>query len=288
MHDVTSQFVDVAAWVDSNQADPVAYRRRQATHILLNAIAAIHPSYSLYLKGGLLLGLVHQSPRMTIDIDLTAGFSAQANIDDRIREALDGALQPAAARLGYVGARIQVERVQTRPRGIDIKKADFPALEIWVCYVSDPAGQQKTDRVRLDVSFNEPILQCVDIIDIGDGIELHTYSLVDVIAEKYRALLQQVVRRRARRQDVYDLDYLLRRYRHDTDTKKEILATMLDKCRSRGIEPDASSLDDTAIRHRAADEWGKIKLETGDLPEFAGCFETVQRFYKALPWDDLR
>ncbi len=100
MHDVPRQFVGVAAWVDSNQADPVAHRRRQAKHILLNAIAAIHPTYSLYLKGGLLLGLVHRSPRMTIDIDLTAGFSAPANVDDEVRKALDNALRSGSVMSG--------------------------------------------------------------------------------------------------------------------------------------------------------------------------------------------
>ena len=65
----TVPLVDVAAWVDSGSADPVRHQDRQATHILLNAIAAIHPSYTLYLKGGLLLSLVYDSPRMTTDID---------------------------------------------------------------------------------------------------------------------------------------------------------------------------------------------------------------------------
>ncbi len=138
------------------------------------------------------------------------------------------------------------------PRGIDIERAEFPALKIWVRYVSGPVHRQKTDHVRLDVTFSEPPLQRADIIDIGDGIELHTYSLIDVIAEKYRALLQQAIRRRARRQDVYDLDYLLRRYAFDTATREAILATMRDKCRSRDIEPAASSLDDPEVRDRAA------------------------------------
>lgn len=223
---------------------------------------------------------------MTIDIDLTAGFSARANVDDEIRRALDNQLQPAVVRLGYVGARIHVERVEAMPRGIAIDKANFPALKIWVRYVSGPGHRQKTDDVRLDVTFSEPPLQRADIIDIGDGIELHTYSLVDVVAEKYRALLQQAIRHRARRQDVFDLDYLLRRYAFDASTRRAILSTMRDKCQARDIEPVASSLDDPEVRGRAAADWEKIGLETGDLPEFVHCFETVLQFYRRLPWDD--
>ena len=285
MPDATSRFVDVAAWVDSNRADPVAHRRRQAQHIVLNAIAALHPSYSLYLKGGLLLGLVHQSPRMTIDIDLTAGFPAQAHIDETVHELLNKTLQPAAARLGYVGAQIKVDRVQIRPRNMDIEEADFPALRIPILYVSGPGGRRKQDQVRLDISFSEPALHRADVFNIGNGIELHTYSLIDVIAEKYRALLQQISRRRQRRQDVYDLDHLLARYAYDDTTRKEILTTMRDKCRSRDIEVGIHSLDDPEIRARAEGEWDKIALETGILPEFDQCFKAVQRFYRALPWD---
>lgn len=286
MSDVTTQFVDVAAWVDSDQTDPVTRRRRQAQHILLDAVAAIHPSHSLYLKGGLLLGLIHRSPRMTTDVDLTAGFPAQAHIDKTVHEVLNKALQPAANRLGYIGAQVEVKSVQTLPLGMDIEKADFPALKIWVRYVSGPAGRRKEDRVRLDVSFSEPALHRADVVDIGNGIELHTYSLVDLIAEKYRALLQLVDRPRPRRQDVYDLDHLLARYSYDIATRREILMTMRDKCRARRIEADVHSLDAPGIRARVEGEWGQIALETGALPEFDQCFKAVRRFYRALPWDE--
>jgi len=74
MHEIASRFVDVAAWVDSSGGDPVKRRQRQAVHVLLAAIARLRPSYALHLKGGLVPGLVYDSPRMTTDIDLTARF----------------------------------------------------------------------------------------------------------------------------------------------------------------------------------------------------------------------
>lgn len=61
---------------------------------------------------------------------------------------------------------------------------------------------------------------------------------------------------------------------------------MRDKCRSRDIEPAASSLDDPETRDRAEAEWDQIGLETGELPEFVGSFETVRQFYGELPWND--
>ena len=63
----------------------------------------------------------------------------------------------------------------------------------------------------IDLSFNEIIPRHVDILGIGNGIELRAYSPAEVIVENCRALLQQVHRTRGhgRRQDVYDVDFLL-------------------------------------------------------------------------------
>ena len=244
----TMPFVDVAAWVDSGSADPVRYQDRQAAHILLNAIAAIHPSHTLYLKGGLLLGLVYDSPRMTTDIDLTAGFRPQKGVDEEIKEALNQVLPQTIARLGYIGAKAFVNRVEIRPRKFadNINEARFPALRIIIHYVSSSKGKPRSRSVRIDISFNEPDLRHVDILDIGSGGELHTYSLTEVIAEKYRALIQQVKRKHVhyRRQDVYDLDFLQKTFEFDADDRMNILETFIEKCHARDIEPDIYSLDD--------------------------------------------
>ena len=93
-------FVDITAWVDSGRIDPVKHRLRQATHILLAAIASIRPPYALYLKRGLLLGLVYNSPRMTTDIDLTADFQPCEGIDIEIKKALNKTLPAIVAMLG--------------------------------------------------------------------------------------------------------------------------------------------------------------------------------------------
>lgn len=277
-------FVDVAAWVDSESADPVQRRRRQAIHILLAAVAGIRPAYTLYLKGGLLLGLAHGSPRMTVDVDMTAGFRPGDGIDDRIRDALDRTLNATAAALGYTGTRTEVYAIRKRP-ATDIGEAGFPALRITVEHLSRTGGRERMDRIPMDVSFNEPDVVSVDILDIGNGIELHAYGLVDVIAEKYRALLQQPVRNRERRQDVYDIAFLLDRSTFDGDGKAGILAAVLEKCRSRGIEPGIGSIDDPEVRAMARARWDTIGLEVGILPGFDPCFETVRRFYRELPWE---
>jgi len=43
-------------------------------------------------------------------------------------------------------------------------------LEITVQYLSKSRGKQKTDHVRIDLSFNEPRPHHIDIINIGNGL----------------------------------------------------------------------------------------------------------------------
>ena len=241
----------------------------------------------MYLKGGLLLGLVHNSPRMTRDIDFTAGFPPQEGIDTSVERALNKALPLVIAELGYAGSQATVERIETRPKKIEnpLGAARAPDLKITVQYVSISRGQQKTDIVPIDLSFNEPTNpKRIDILNIGEGIELDAYSPAEVIAEKYRALLQQILRNRRRRQDVYDIDFLLGSYEFDDDLKVSIHEALVEKCQAREIDPDINSLDNPEIRKRAEEEWTTIELETGALPEFDRCFENVRQFYRQLPW----
>ena len=88
----------------------------------------------------------------------------------------------------------------------------------------------------VDISFNES-LQHTQILGLTDGQELLAYSLIDLIAEKYRAMLQQVERNRSRRQDVYDLKLLIERDEIDAKMRAQILESFFIKCRSRHIEP---------------------------------------------------
>ncbi len=73
--------IDVAAWADSKSNDPVVTHHHRATQITLAAIAKMRHDHTLYLKGGILLGLVYNNRRMTDDVDFTAGFPPDSDID---------------------------------------------------------------------------------------------------------------------------------------------------------------------------------------------------------------
>lgn len=100
------------------------------------------------------------------------------------------------------------------------------------------------------------------------------------------ALLQQPIRKRYRRQDVYDTAYLIDDRDFGAAGKSEILATLIEKCRSSGIEANQTSMDDPEIKRRAAADWDTLTLEVSDLPNFEERFALMRDLYVSLPWDD--
>lgn len=127
--------VDISAWVEHARSDPQRYRERQATEVLLVAVGQSE-SYGdrLYLKGGILMGIVYQSPRQTVDIDFTAEFQPSDDIEDKLRKALDPELMRASTRLGYPDLVLRVQRIEREPRPNHFTDAEFPALRMTIAY----------------------------------------------------------------------------------------------------------------------------------------------------------
>lgn len=283
--------IDVAKWVENAKADPVAYQQRQTVEIVLNAIAITTPlNAKMFLKGGILMGLAYDSPRQTTDIDMSTSLMVGSEIGDKVKTLLDSAFPRAAAALGYADLVLKTHSVKRMPRKTDFEEADFPALKLKIAYARRGTKQERRlledkipEVIDLDISFNET-LQQIQVLELTGGQELQAYGLVDLIAEKYRAMLQQVPRRRNRRQDVYDLDLLIRIHEIDDTLRAQILDVFIEKCRSRQIEPTDLSLNDPEIKTRSHAEWQTMKLELGEVPEFESCFARVSDFYRNLPW----
>ena len=253
--------IDVAGWVERAKTDPTAYGQRQAAEITLNAIAMTAPlNEKLILKGGILMGLAYNSPRQTADIDLSAILVAEDNVDEMIKDLLDSAFPGAAAKLGYPDLILKVHSVKKQPKHIEIEDAEFPALKLKIAFAQRGTKQEQALRegkapgiIDLDISFNEPLRQ----IQILELTELLAYGLVDLIAEKYRAMLQQVERNRNRRQDVYDLDRLIVEHELNAEVRVQILDVFIEKCRSRHIEPTAASLQNPEVKARSGANWDR-------------------------------
>lgn len=285
--------VDVSAWVERAAHDPVAYRKRQVVEIILNAIALTAPLNSkMYLKGGILLGLAYGSPRQTMDVDLTTTFPPSADINQFIRSLLSATFPRAAAKLGYADLVVRAQSVKHLPRRSNFTTARAPALKLRIAYATrGSVDETKLDQGRssnvvdVDISFNEPSNR-VQVLRLTGGEELHSYGLIDLVAEKYRALLQQKSRNRNRRQDVYDLHMLIHDGHLDNVSPAEVLEVLVEKCIARGIRPNFDSLDDTEIQERAHRDWDSMELELEELPEFKACYKTVRAFYRSLPWHE--
>lgn len=282
--------VNVAEWVERTKADPIAHQQRQTVEITLNAIAMTAPlQEDMFLKGGILMGLVYDSPRQTSDIDLTTALASVHDVGDRVRRRLDRIFPRAAAALGYAELIVKTHSVKRLPKG-KFPDAKYPALKLKIASARRNTAQERVLQegrapvvIDADISFNEPPPQ-IQVLELSSGHELFAYALVDLIAEKYRALLQQVPRNRYRRQDVYDLDWLTAHHEIDDALQVEILAALAAKCQARELKPTPASLEDPELKERARAGWQSMELELSEVPDFEGCFVRVAEFYRNMPW----
>jgi len=288
----TSITVDIGEWVEKARPDPALYLERQATEIFLGALAIAEPyGHRIYLKGGTLMGVVYASPRQTADIDFTTSMEPTNDFAEKLAAALDAAFPRAAAKIGYPDFLCRIQTIKHRPRPEHFIAADGPALKISIGYARRGSPQQKnweaghaTEVLHVDISFREPV-GAIQIVSIDEqGSTIRAYSLFDLIAEKFRALLQQEKRKRHRRQDVYDIDILAQKFPFDASEKTRLHALLLKKCASRDIMPNRKSLSDPEIIKRAHAEWDTLALEIGSVPDFDECFERVDALYSSLPW----
>lgn len=285
--------VSIDDWVEKAKADPEAYLERQVTEIFLATLGSTQPyCEKFFLKGGLLMGIVYESPRQTTDIDYTTILDPTPEIAEDLSKTISEAFPSVAASLGYPDVVCKIQTIKHMPRVKGFADAEAPGFKITVGYAKRGTPQEKQVHAKravtvlhADVSFKEPV-GGIQIVRLGEhGQEIAAYSLKDMIAEKYRAYLQQEKRNRVRRQDIYDLHLLLGRFQFDEEEKSEILKRLLDKSQARGLSPSKDSMSQKELIDRAKSEWGTLELEIGSVPPFEDCFKIALEFYQSLPWD---
>lgn len=170
-----------------------------------------------------------------------------------------------AIRLGYLDLVCKVQGVKRRPRPDLFEGADFPALEIKVGSAQRGTSQEKllaegkaARTLLVEVTFRDQVYAFQELHLTHADVAVQAFTLEELIAEKFRALLQQPGRRRNRRQDVYDIAFLIDENPLDDAGRATVLETLVGKCRTRGIEPSRASLDDPEIRERAQKEWDTL------------------------------
>ena len=247
---------------------------RQAVHTILAAITRSDAlKTNMIMKGGILLALGYESTRYTKDIDFsTAKTLKEFELETFIQE-LQSALVDAVESLDY-GLDCRVQSYKQKPPKSD---ATFPTIEISVGYAYKHdrnahrrlLNKNSSNIVEIDYSLNEPSRE------------------VELVAEKYRAILQQVVRNRRRRQDVYDLNFLLSHYpqARDAATKAKILDSLVEKSNSRGLTVRKESLADPEVIRLSREEYELLASEIEEpLPDFNRLYTAIRDYYESLPW----
>lgn len=281
-----SESANIEAWVD--ESPPSQREFREAVSVILSAITNDQQLREfMVMKGGILMGLRYHSPRFTKDIDFSTTLSLQEIDPERIHRTLDTNMALAAAHLDYdLVCKVQACKVNPPNR----PNASFPSIELTIghAYKGTPKHRrllqgQSPSVVSIDFSMNERIL-AVENLELGSGQSLRAYGFVDLIAEKFRSLLQQVVRNRYRRQDVFDLVMLIERGISENE-RISILKSLIEKSISRDMVIDQNSLDDPEVKRRAKADYHTLADEIeGELPDYEESFEKIAAFYRSLPW----
>lgn len=126
----------------------------------------------------------------------------------------------------------------------------------------------------------------VEVMELEGGATIHTYSLCNVLAEKMRSLLQQPIRKRNRRQDVYDIRLSLETMpKLSIEDLSKIHQILVASCQSKGIEPHMTSMELDEVFSMARSGYQDLAADVdGVLPSFDDTMARVTALYRALPW----
>ena len=156
------------------------------------------------LKGGLALRLVYGSPRISDDLDLSSAKPFTADVTEEKNDLLlafcdllEKALESVECRYGLRGMHVLERTLST----------EIPALLGSVGYFDRErtGGNREPEEVKMQVTLSEFI--CESARFQVDGVTVHAAALEDILADKLKAMLQQVTRNKLRPMDVYDLWY---------------------------------------------------------------------------------
>jgi len=280
---------NIQNWVSEAKND-TELEFREAVHTILTAIALNNNLRSnMILKGGILLAIKYQSTRFTRDVDFSTDKKLGKEISaEKIQKSLDENLTQKVEDLEYgLDCRVQSSKLQPNK-----PNATYPSIKLKIGYAYKGTPKHRKllvlkspTVISIDYTLNE-IMPNIESIILSSGEEIFVYSSTDLIAEKYRSLLQQVKRNRTRRQDVFDLNFLIENLNTITSVdKKEIMNCLICKSESRGITPGKDSFDDPELKSRAKENYQTLENEIdGKLPDFDEIFAKVLKFYRSLPW----
>jgi hypothetical protein len=281
-------FMGMESWI-KNAPDGAAKSFRQAVHIILLAISKSSELQSkMILHGALLLTLKYGGVRYTKDIDFATAYKRAAIDEEAFLKEMQQSLLNASESLNYgLACKIQSSRIKPPGEG-----KNHQTLEINIGYAYKGSKDHKhllrnncSNVIRMDYSYNE-INQDVEVLELIEGTSVQAYSLSDFVAEKYRAIIQQKMRNRFRRQDAFDIHWLIvNGFLNEDGIKINILRSLKIKADSKGVPVDQDTLRDDDIKRRSHSQYETLAQEIEiDLPPFDEVYNTITNYYESLPW----
>src|SRR5262249_36151553 len=139
--------------------------------------------------------------------------------------------------------------------------------------------------VEVEISFNDVLCETIPWRIHPSAKPLPTCTLEDILAEKLRALLQQIPRNRSRPQDVFDIASRVRAHPETLDVGK-VSAFLLTKSEARSISPRKSAFSDEVRSRAAAGYDAEITAQTSEFIPFDEAWEEVLRLVNRLAIPD--
>lgn len=258
---------DLDRWC-ANLGIPVHEGRERFAGVVILACIASHPllGRGVAFKGGNALRFFYQSPRSTSDLDFSALNSAIPDDESQLRTILDAALLRSAQKFNV---KTKCQKVKRNPKENGNRTHPTYSVTVgyqfaWDRYFLNFESRPMPQVLRVEISLSDVVCECeVKTLQDGETVGLNVCTICDIVAEKLRSLLQQPIRHRHRRQDVYDIARIVRNFGSQLD-KTQIKNFLLAKSHARNIDPKQSSFDGT-IRGMAEEEYAlRIKEQAGD------------------------
>jgi predicted nucleotidyltransferase component of viral defense system len=264
-------------------------------HAIITVFKAIAHSErlrdELILKGGYALKHIYRSPRASVDLDFTetGNYSGEPdetlqNLLKEITDELDKHLK--AVMHEHLFTDMLVQSASVEPAKRDVR--EHPSLEIKIGYSRKKIGAAPySDVVKLEISLNDVVCE-YQFFQEGES-RLRVSSLNDIIAEKLRALLQQVERDRYRPRDVFDIWFFHTKASHLFDYKK--ISTFLiekskGKLKSEFVRKEVFQSEE--VMNRASQDYSSLKDTVSGipLPSFEEAYSEVMKLVKKLSIPD--
>lgn len=285
--------LNLTQWVNDTDEDYVDIRK--AMHIVLLAVgSSSRLSSMMALKGGVLMAIQYANTRFTTDLDFSALQNPEDVDPEALRDELNQALVSAEVELISYNISCRVQKIKKQPKAFEA--ATFPSLNITIGYAKkDNAGAMKrlesgsaANTISIDYSFNEITGELGELI-LENEEKIQVYSFPALMAEKFRSILQQVVRNRSRRQDVYDLHHLISKYSTNSNGEKfQVYNLLIEKSAGKNIDEylHKLALQNKEIKSRSQEGFDELIYEDVEEISFEEAYLVVQEYFESLPWTE--